>query len=162
MKIDKVIFSTSETFSIFWNLNSKLYKTKLGIEPVCLLFGNRNKTNMSEEFGKVIEVPIIPDLPLLIQITWSKFYWPILEPDVTWLVGDIDLLPLGTHWFTTRIADVPEDNYLHLDANGIVQLSRVPCNWTSPTLTKENLPDYGCPTNLPGHYHCAKGKILKT
>ena len=161
MKIDKVIFSTSETFSIFWNLNSRLYKTKLGIEPVCLLFGDRNKTNMSEEFGKVIEVPTLPNLPLLIQITWSKFYWPIFEPDTTYLIGDIDLVPLGVRWFTDRIADVPADNYLHLDANGIVQLSQVPCDWTSSNLTPESLPDYGCPTNLPGHYHCAKGKSMK-
>jgi hypothetical protein len=34
-------------------------------------------------------------MPLLIQITWSKFYWPTLEPDATWLIGDIDLLPLS-------------------------------------------------------------------
>ncbi len=161
MKIDKVIFSTSETFSVYWNLISKLYKTKLGIEPRCLLFGDRSKTDMNEEFGKVIEVPIIPDLPLLIQITWSKFYWPILEPDATWLVGDIDLLPLGPRWFTARIAEVPDDHYLHLDANGITQLSRVNCDWTSKELTSEKLPDYGCPTNLPGHYHCAKGSIMK-
>jgi len=79
MKIDKVIFSTSETFSIFWNLNSKLYKTKLGIEPVCLLFGDRSKTDMSEEFGKVIEVPIIPDLPLLIQMPFLFAYYRMLN-----------------------------------------------------------------------------------
>ena len=161
MRIDKVIFSTSETFSVFWHLNSKLYKTKLGIEPVCLLFGNRSNTDMSEEFGKVIEVPIMPNLPLLIQITWSKFYWPIHEPDTTWLIGDIDLLPLGRRWFTPRIADVPDDNYLHLDADGIIQLSGVPGSWTNKDLTPENMMDYGCPNNLPGHYHCAKGKILK-
>jgi hypothetical protein len=56
IKIDKVIFSTSERFSVFWNLNSRIWKTKLGVEPVCLLFGDRSNTNMSEEFGKIIEV----------------------------------------------------------------------------------------------------------
>jgi hypothetical protein len=161
MKIDKVIFSTSETFSVFWNLNSRLYKTKLGIEPVCLLFGDRTKTNMSEEFGQVIEMPILPDLPLLIQITWSKFHWPVHEPETTWLIGDIDLLPIGRRWFTTQLAEVPEDNYVHLDADGIVQLSRVPYSWTQPNLRPENLVDLGCPTNLPGHYHCARGKTFQ-
>ena len=49
MKIDKVIFTTSVEYSDFWNINSKIFKTKLGIEPVCLLFGERSKTDVTEE-----------------------------------------------------------------------------------------------------------------
>ena len=62
MKIDKIIFSTSERFSVFWNLNSKLWKTKVGIDPVCLLFGDRRNTDVTEEYGRVIEVPIMQQL----------------------------------------------------------------------------------------------------
>ena len=43
MKIDKVIFSTSDQYSPFWNIQSKIYKEALGIEPVCLLFGKKEK-----------------------------------------------------------------------------------------------------------------------
>jgi len=161
MKIDKVIFSTSERFSVFWNLNAKLFKTKLGIEPVCLFFGDRSKTDMTEKFGKIIEVPVIPDLPLLIQITWSKFYWPIYEPDTTWLIGDMDLYPLQTRWFVEHIVDVPDDHYLHLDADGITQLNGTPYTWANKVLNAGNLIDLGCPTNMPGHYHCAKGSMFK-
>lgn len=161
MKIDKVIFSTSERFSCFWNLVSRVYRTKLDIEPVCLLLGDRRKTNVTEEFGKVIEVPIRPDKPLLIQITWSKFFWPTLEPDTTWLIGDIDLLPLCTHWFTTNIADVPDHHYVHLDADGITQLNGTPWTWCGRDLIQCGMMDFGCPTNMPGHYHCGKGSTLK-
>lgn len=142
-------------------MNARLFKTKLGIEPVCLLFGDRSKTNMTEEHGKIIEVPILPHLPMLIQITWSKFYWPTHEPDVTWLVGDIDLLPLQAGWFTTNIAGIPDDHYAHLDADGITQLNGTQYTWANKQLNAENLVDLGCPTNMPGHYHCATGKMFK-
>jgi len=161
MKIDKIIFSTSETFSVFWNLNAKIWKTNLGIEPVCLFFGDRSKADLSEEHGKVIEVPILPHLPLLIQITWSKFYWPIHEPDATWLIGDIDLYPLQRHWFIDHVAAVPDDHYLHLDADGITQLNGTQYTWANKELNATNLVDLGCPTNMPGHYHCAKGSVFK-
>ncbi len=160
MKIDKVYFSSSETFSVFWNLNSKVY-SRLGIEPVCLLFGKKANTNMNEDYGKVIEMPIIKDIPLLIQITWSKFHWATLEPEVTSLIGDIDLMPLSRYRFIDDIKDVPEDTYVHLDADGITQLSRVEHTWTGRELNENNMADFGCPSNMPGHYHCAKGKIMK-
>jgi hypothetical protein len=162
VKIDKVIFSTSERFSVFWNLNAKIFKTKLGIEPVCLLFGDRSKTDMTEEHGKIIEVPVIPHLPLLIQITWSKFYWPILEPDTTWLIGDIDLYPLQREWFIDRIAGIPDEHYAHLDADGITQLNGTQYTWANKELNAGNLIDKDHSTNLPGHYHCGKGSTLKT
>ena len=158
MKIDKVIFSTSERFSVFWNINSRIWKS-FGIDPVCLLFGKKENTDMTEEYGKVIEMPINDKFPLLIQITWSKFYWPILEPDKTWLIGDIDLLPLQSNYFIENIHHVPDNNYVHLNCDGITQLSKCE-SWTKAS--KDNLqPDLGHATNLPGHYHCAKGEILK-
>lgn len=162
MKIDRVIFSTSERFSVYWNLQAQIWKRHLGIEPICLLLGDRSKTDMSEEFGKVIEVPINPNYPHLIQITWSKFYWPILEPDATTLVGDIDLFPLAPGWFKDRLAAIPENNYVHLDADGITQLNGTQYTWANKHLHAGNLVDFGCPTNMPGHYHCAKGSTFRT
>lgn len=161
MKIDKVIFSTSERFSVFWNLNAQVWKTKFNIEPVCLLFGNKRNTDMSEEYGEVIEVPILPEFPELIQITWGKFYWPIYEPDTTWLIGDIDMYPLAKDWFTTNIEHVPNDYYAHLDADGITQLNGTEFTWANKIITAANQQDRGHGTNLPAHYHCAKGSVMK-
>jgi hypothetical protein len=161
VKIDKVIFSSSERFSVFWNVISKVWKTKVGIEPVCLLFGEKKNTDMTEEYGQVIEVPIMPEYPLLIQITWSKFFWPTLEPHTTWLLGDMDMCPLATDWWTTNIADMPDDYYLHLDADGITQLNGTPFTWANKEINRRNQQDRGHDTNLPAQYHCGKGHILK-
>jgi hypothetical protein len=162
MNIDKVVFSTSEAFSVCWNLNSKLYKTKLGIEPVCLLFGQKSNTDMSDEYGQIIEMPINPNFPLLIQITWSKFFHPTTELDKTWLIGDIDLFPLQTYWFKDKIKDINENNYVHLDADGIVQLSGSPYKWANKTMDELNPIYQGHATNMPAHYHVAKGQTFKT
>tara|TARA_B100001939_G_scaffold319933_1_gene308413 strand:- start:5843 stop:6757 length:915 start_codon:yes stop_codon:yes gene_type:complete len=158
MKIDKIVFSTSERFSVFWNINSRIWNS-FGVKPICLLFGKKKNTDMNEDHGDIIEMPIIDKFPLLIQIMWSKFYWPISEPDTTWMIGDIDLIPLQSYFFTENIASIPENNYAHLNCDGITQLAGTR-SWVG--VSKDNIqPDQGHYTNLPGHYHCAKGSILK-
>jgi hypothetical protein len=162
LKITNVIFSTSERFSVFWNLQAQIWKKHFGIEPICLLVGDRSKCDMSEEHGQVIEIPVNPDYPHLIQITWSKFFHASKATDKTTLIGDIDLYPLSKHWFTDNIADVPDDAYVHLDADGITQLNGTPYKWTGRVLSPASMPDLGCPTNMPGHYHLAKGSTYTT
>jgi hypothetical protein len=157
VRIDKVVFSATQPFAeAFWNLQSRVWRTKLNVEPVCLLFGD--KRTLSQEYGTVIEMAVNPKIPLLIQITWSKFWWVTNEPERTCLIGDIDLLPLSTHWFTTNLSGVSDDAYVHLDADGITQLAGTAswCGLEPGQVVK----DLGCPTNLPGHYHCGKGRIL--
>ena len=94
MKIDKIVFSTSEEYSDFWYTISRVYKKFLNIEPVCLLFTDREDFNLSSEFGEVKKIKFIPDLPKIIQITWSKFYYTQFEPETIWMIGDIDQIPL--------------------------------------------------------------------
>ena len=164
MKIDKVIFSVSEppAYSSYWNIQSKLYKKALGIEPICLLFGKKSNTDMSEEYGKVIEREIIPDLPWVPQMTWSKFDYCRHEPDTTWMVGDIDLLPLSKHHFTTNIAHISDDDYAHLNAAGI-SAPRVGITDGFLKLGSECHGKAGgfIGSDLPGHYHVAKGRTFQ-
>lgn len=155
MKIDKVIFTTSVEYSDFWNINSRLFKTKLNIEPICFLFGDRKKTDMSEEYGKVVEMPVDPDLPFLLQLTWYKFFHPITEPDTTWMIGDIDMLPLQTYWFTEKIKNISDDDYVHLNYGGAcLQMGKGPDYWLKNATVIEG----GC--DLIGHYHVAKGRTF--
>ena len=77
MKPDKIIFTCSEQFSPFWNLQSQIWKTKMGIEPVLLLFGKKENTNVSEEFGKVHEMETDSSVPAILQVTVSKFICPL-------------------------------------------------------------------------------------
>jgi len=164
MKIDKIVFSTSEEYSGFWNLQSKIWKKALGIEPVCLLYGKKENTNMTEEYGTIIEREFIEDLPKVIQITWSKYDFPKTEPDTTWILGDIDMLPLQKYYFTENIKDAPEDSYLHLNLAGI----SLPRRGTLDAFLTEGSEvqardkgSFNTGADLAGHYHVSKGKNFK-
>ena len=115
---------------------------------------------MTEEYGQVIQMPIIEDIPLLIQITWSKFWWACQQSSETTIIGDIDLLPLQSNYFFESLSTAPDSNYAHLDCDGITQLSNYP-SWVGTTKENVSLVTHH-PTNLPGHYHCARGDIFKT
>jgi hypothetical protein len=154
MKIDKVIFSSSEEYSDFWNINSEIFKTKLGIEPVCILFGKKSNTNMNEKYGKIIERNFLKDLPLVLQIVWSKFDFTKTEPETTWMIGDIDQIPLCDKWFTKNIQDLDDTMYVHLNAGAsceAVGLSNDAWMTDHPVFLY---------AKLPAHYHIAKGKIF--
>ena len=160
MKIDKVVFSTSEEYSGFWNIQSKVYKEALGIEPVCLLFGKKENTNMTEEYGTIIEREFIEDLPKVIQITWSKFDFPKTEPDTTWMIGDIDMIPLQRYYFTEHISDAKEDAYLHLNLAGISLPRRGSLDAFITEGSEAHCRErgsYNTGADLAGHYHVSKG-----
>lgn len=166
MKIDKIIFSSSEEYSGFWNVQSKVWKEHLGIEPVCILYGKKENTNMHEKYGKVIERDFKKDLPKHLQITWSKFDHTKTEPETTWIIGDLDLIPLSKNYFTENIKDHDEDSYLHLNFGGLSITRRgYPDAFFregSQTHARERNGGHdrqdGC--DLPAHHHVAKGKLF--
>jgi hypothetical protein len=156
MKIDKIIFTSSEEYSSYWNLNSKVCKEFLGIEPVCFLFGKKKNTDMTEQYGKVIEKKFLPTIPKLLQITWYKFFHTMSEPETTWMIGDIDQIPLQKKIFIDDIQHIPDNHYVHLNYAYISQLTGKPDNaWET---IGGNIRDGA---DLAGHYHVAKGKIFK-
>lgn len=156
MRIDKVIFSCSEEYSIFWNINSRIYKEFLGIQPICLLFGKKSNTEMDDSFGEIIEMNFDNDLNKILQITWSKFFHTSTEPETTWLIGDIDQIPLQKNWFIDNISLVPDEFHIHLNASGICQMLGKPYNeWE---INGGNLLGG---SDIPAHYHVAKGKTFK-
>jgi len=142
MKIQKAIFSTSEEYSDFWNLQSQILKEKFNIDPICILYGDVKKTNMSDKYGDIIEKKFDQSLPKVLQITWSKFFYPSLEEDTTWFLGDIDMFFLQKAWITDSISNVSDDYYLHMNCEGCGAK-----RWS----------DGG---DLPAHYHIAKGSLF--
>lgn len=156
MKIDYIIFSSSEVFSPYWNLQSQIWKTKFGIEPLCLLFGDKNRCEMSEEYGKVYEMQTEQRLPPVLQITCSKFLafdlMPFLDRGKTYMIGDMDLFPLQTDWFTKNIEGVSDDSYLHLSYTELE--GRALRKYGS----KADFPGPGA-TDMCGYYHVAKGAL---
>tara|TARA_R100000008_G_scaffold86216_1_gene78405 strand:+ start:876 stop:1781 length:906 start_codon:yes stop_codon:yes gene_type:complete len=160
MKIDKIVFSTSEEYSGFWNIQSKIWKSVFDIEPVCILFGKKENTNMKEDYGTIIEREFEKDLPKVLQITWSKFDYPKTEPDTVWMLGDIDMVPLQKFYFTDNIKDAPENAYLHLNFAGISLVRRgildAFLKEGSESIARSN-GSYNTGADLPGHYHVSKG-----
>ena len=156
MKIDHIIFSSSEVFSPYWNLQSQVWKNKFGIEPLCLLFGDKKKCGMSEEYGKVYEMRTEQRLPPVLQITCSKFLafdlLPFLDRTKTYMIGDMDLFPLQTDWFTKNVEEVPEDSYLHLSVSKSEQKSLKKYG------SKADFPGPGA-VDMCGYYHVAKGAL---
>jgi len=161
MKIDKVIFSTSVEYSSFWNIQSQVFKEALGIEPVCLLYGKKSDTNMHEKYGEVIEREFDENLPKVIQITWSKYDFPKTEEETTWMLGDIDMIPLNKQYFTDNISEFEENSYLHLNFAGISKPRRGTLDAFLQEGSQAHARAAGSKTtgaDLAGHYHVSKGK----
>ena len=162
MRIQKILFSSSEQYSDFWNLQSKVWKLGLGIEPVCLLFGKKSNTDMSEEFGEVREMNFIEDIPKILQITFSKFYYTKFEPDTIWMTGDLDQFPLSKDWWTTNIASYPDNCYMHLNVDGCgnSHISSIePDAWVKYGMRDSIKGNKGIP--LPAHYHVFRGDLFE-
>lgn len=143
MKIEKIVFTSSEEFSPFWNLQSFIWKEIFNIEPVCLLWGKVKNTNMTDKYGTIIEKEYNPNLIKSFQLTWSKFHHTSTEPDTTWIIGDIDLYPLQKELFTDVIKNMDENVYTHLASN---------------VVTRQRFENGG--GYLPAYYHVAKGKTF--
>ena len=156
MKIDKIVFSCSELYSPFWNIQSKIWKTKFNIHPVCLLYGDKSKCEMSEEYGEIIETQFDKTIPDILQIQFGKFFHPTTETETTWLIGDIDLIPLQTEYFLNILNKVPDDNYCHMNFSMIAQMWKV-----NPELLINKGSRQNGGYDLPGHHHCGKGKLFK-
>lgn len=150
MKIDKIIFSSSEQFSPFWNLQAEVW-SNMGIEPVLLLWGKKSE-RLSERYGKIVEMEYSPDAIKSLQLTWSKVHYTQTEPDTTWIIGDIDLYPLQTRWFTQNIEHIPDTYYAHLAETNMC--IGCPNTWRT----------HGCGldggNDLTAYYHVAKGKTF--
>lgn len=162
MKIDKVIFSSSDgpEYSPFWNMQSLIWSS-MGIEPICLLWGNKSQTNASEKYGKVYEMNFLPNLPKVIQITWSKFDFIKTDPNATWMIGDIDMLPLQRKYFIDNISQEDPNSYLHLNAAGISLPRRGKLDaWVieGPCVLTRERGEKHLGADLAGHYHVSKGQ----
>lgn len=115
MKIDKIVFSSTDKFSMHWNYQSEVWH-RMGIEPVLLLWGEKTPS-MTDKYGEIIEMKYSNDAVKSLQMTWSKFQHTSTEPSKTWMTGDMDMYPLQTDWFIDKIKDVPDDYYAHLAAS---------------------------------------------
>lgn len=148
MKIDKVIFTIDDNphYKGFWSSISKHFKQRLNFEPVLFIIGDRDKIDINSydtSNGEVRIIDKINNIPTIIQALIGKFYFTILEPETTWLIGDLDLYPLQQFHFKERIKNIEDNKYIHLfpDAYG--------ADWRNSI------------KGLAGYFHVAKGKVFE-
>jgi hypothetical protein len=150
MKVERVILSSNnnEMYYPFWNVVSKIWKTKFGIEPVLIFIGTeeeKNKCDLSDEYGQII----INDLPiegkLAWECTWALFYYTKFFPEDTCIIMGIDQIPTGTFFLKDSITHISDDSYVMLtdDAYENTPFGRWDIGGISPTA-----------------YHIAKGKLF--
>lgn len=142
MKINKVILSVNNNklYLDFWKPVSMIWKLKFNIEPVLYYFYSNfleEDIEIDETYGKVIRIPLIKGIPDAIQIMWARYFMPSLDPENTYIISDIDMLPMSKEYFLQQIENVPEDSYVHIN----------PC-----------IESYGL---IPSCYHISKGKNFK-
>jgi hypothetical protein len=148
MKIDKVIFTIDDNphYKGFWSSVSKHYKQRIGINPTLIIIGDKSKIDIESydiSNGEVIIMQQIENIPTIIQALIGKFYFTKLDIESTWLIGDLDLYPLQQFHFKSRIQNINENSYVHLNpyAYGF--------NWRLSV------------KGLAGYFHVAKGKIFE-
>jgi hypothetical protein len=121
----------------FWPIVSKIWKKKFNITPILYYIDENHNIEISEEFGKVIKLKPIDNIPVYLQCLWVR-YWAFSEyPDDINILSDIDMLPLSKEYFIDSIESVDSNMYVHLN----------PC-----------IDTYGM---LPSCYHVCSGKLFK-
>lgn len=160
MKLDKIVFSSSDEYAPFWNVQSRIW-SKIGLKPVLLFYG-KDESLVSSQFGTVIkrEYDVASNLSWVVQLTCAKFDYPTTEPETTWLIGDIDMIPLQSYYFTKHIEAIPANAFAHLNAGGIAGPRLGKPNGFMECGSQRVCKDRGAGpgADLPGHYHAAKGK----
>lgn len=121
MKVDKVILgSTTHPFYLdFWPLVSKIWKIKFNIHPVLILIQDDENVKTTEEYGTVIYQKPIKDVPLNIQAQCCRYFYPRYEADTTWMISDIDMLPISKSYFIDSILNISDDKFVNLNAHSI-------------------------------------------
>jgi hypothetical protein len=121
MKVNKVILgSTCHPFYLdFWPIVSKIWKEKFNIHPVLILIHDDENIKVLEEHGTVIYIKPVEGVPLNIQAQCCRYFFPRTEPETTWMISDIDMLPISKYYFIDSIKDISDDKFVNLNAHSV-------------------------------------------
>jgi len=140
MKIDFAIHSVDDNklYSDFWSPVSKVWKEKMGIEPVLLVLKDKESFNINDfdtRYGTVINIDPVAGVPTYLQCLWVRYWYPTLHPEKVSVISDIDMFPISKRYFVDQLSTIDSEKYVHLNpvTNG----------------------------SLPSCYHVAKGKSFK-
>jgi hypothetical protein len=142
MRIQKVIHSSNNNplYLDFWPVVSKIWSVYFNVEPILLYINDSTidaKVKIDNSYGSVIEFKPVDNIPISLQTLWIRYWYPINEPDTTFMISDIDMIPLSKFYFIENITEFTDNQYVHIN----------PC-----------LESYGL---IPSCYHIAKGHMFQ-
>jgi len=140
MKIHKVLFVSDSnlTYLGFWPSVHRYYTETLGLTCKLFFIGEPDSQTTPYLVGDVQVVPQIPDIPVIIQALWAKFWYTQTEPDTNWLIGDIDMYILDKARLFSTLDKIPEGGYGHI-----------------------HMVDQDGKPYFPGYHHVASGRKFK-
>jgi len=93
----KVIMSVDDNpfYLDFWPLVSRVWKERIGIDPVLIHIG---ESKVDDTYGEVVNIKS-EEYPIHTQAQLARLWYPIHEPDTLWITSDIDMFPISrTYW----------------------------------------------------------------
>jgi len=121
MNVQKVVLgSTCNPYYLdFWPLVSKVWKLRFNIHPVLYLIHDNKETKVSNEFGDVIYVEPVNNVELSLQAQWIRYWAPSTELETTWMISDIDMIPINRKYFLETPKQYPDHMFINLNAQVI-------------------------------------------
>jgi len=119
MKIDKIIFAVDENpeYEGFWEINSEICKSKLGITPVLFKITNNDSDFYEDEFGLVKNVKSIPNIDTGFQAQIYRMYGTKFFKNECVMTNDIDMLLFNKDFITKNIENVSDDDLVILNSD---------------------------------------------
>lgn len=119
MRVDLAIHaSDSNPFYLeFWPIVSKLWTEVFGIRPMLVYIDENHDIPIDTTYGDVLKFKPVDGVPLYLQCQWVRYWIPSQFPDKISMICDIDMLPISRHYFIDQIREIPDDTYVHLNAN---------------------------------------------
>jgi hypothetical protein len=119
MKINSAIHSVDDNkyYTDFWPIVSKIWKLKFNIHPILIHITDDDELDLTEEFGSVIKIKKLDNIPGHIQAQIARFWYPQFAPDATWITSDIDMFPISINHFIDHVDRYPDDSWVNLNSN---------------------------------------------
>jgi hypothetical protein len=135
----------------FWPLVSKVWRLRIGIEPILIYIDENHDIPIDTTYGRVVKLKPVPGIPTYMHSVWGRFWGATLFPDKVCIVSDIDMFPISKTYFIKQLENLPDSKYAHLYSPSKYVNVRVGIRrqyWTSSDFI------------FPVCYHVAKGALL--
>jgi hypothetical protein len=158
MKIDRVILAVDNnpTYTIYWNIVSKVWFDKFGIKPTLIFYGDEpdfEKNNFifnDFEYKLLNPIPEISDPSPNWVVPWLLFWGASQYPNEVCLLCGIDQIPTSNFFFE-KIKNYDDDKFI------------IGFSDAYKTYTKETLGYFNTQTNsmYPSSHLVGKGSLFK-